>query len=230
MRGRIRKLLQEFSGRKKYNSLMDAEVDYGVDKWMEELINGNFYGDAFDHLVENFTSHDSDTDFVDFSTMFSRLSVDDLQNDENLDEFYRFLVSTYDELVERTKEPNVRGGKVTLYRALTVDWKQWIQNLLRGRRPHLGVYWAAIEEAAEAHWGKGGMPEIVLTGQVPVDGIDWLTSLKLQVHPDLWKESEIRLFDNVPIQILEIETEQGFASVKMKEEVWNQITSRTFFA
>ena len=91
-----------------------------------------------------------------------------------------------------------RGGNAILYRMITApaDWKPDDR--------HPGIYWSWEEDAAEAHWGdfRRGHVRWLLTAKV---NVDWTATLAMNVQPDYASEKEIRLKDNAPLELLNVE-------------------------
>jgi hypothetical protein len=63
---------------------------------------------------------------------------------------------------------------------------------------------------------------------------NWFESMKLQLNPSMYHEREIRLFKNVPVQILDIEIDRKSMKEKFESEGregdWNIIRNKTFYA
>ena len=92
---------------------------------------------------------------------------------------------------------------VDIYRAMTVR-EDWVEHLEQQGK-HLGIYWSYDPDAIEAHWGRGDQPsEVYIHGKVPETSVDWESTFMLNMDPSLGEEKEIRLYDGVPIEILEI--------------------------
>lgn len=101
---------------------------------------------------------------------------------------------------------NIENGKLTIYRIIMVD-DEWFSHLQKeGKR--LGIYWSWDETAAEAHWGHNSSSKtntVLLTSVIDEIYIDWIETLRLNIHPFYLDEKEIRLFKNTPIDLVSLQ-------------------------
>lgn len=92
-------------------------------------------------------------------------------------------------------------GNATLYRVIMAphDWKPDAQ--------HPGIYWSWDESAAEAHWGdfKRGNVKWLMTAKVNTKAVDWTATLAMNVQPDYAREKEIRIKENAPVELINVE-------------------------
>jgi len=106
----------------------------------------------------------------------------------------------YFRIVEEYKE---LGGN-TCWRTITIP-----ENVDPVKLPQLGIYWAIVENAAEAHWGYGkNRPlEVTYDGIIDLHNVDWEGTMFARMNWDLGDdEQEIRFIKNSPIFVTRCHT------------------------
>lgn len=88
-----------------------------------------------------------------------------------------------------------------LYRVITApeDW--------RPDSRHPGIYWSWDKNAAEAHWGEFANGHVTwrMTAAVNMRDVDWPTTFAMNADPSYESEREIRLKDNAPVRMINVE-------------------------
>ena len=115
------------------------------------------------------------------------------------------------------------NNTVDIYRAMTVS-ENWLEHLVQQGK-HLGIYWSYDPNAAEAHWARAdNSHEVLIHGKVPETSVDWESTFMLNMDIALGEdEKEIRLYDGVPVTILEI-------SIEGEEQDISALEGKTFYA
>ena len=95
-----------------------------------------------------------------------------------------------------------RGGFIPAWREITAG-----PNWHPGEWEHPGVYWSWSEKAAEAHWGSedhegAGSTKWMMAGQLPLERVDWETTLVQNADPSYADECEIRVHPTAQIEII----------------------------
>ena len=131
---------------------------------------------------------------------------DEIQESPGFREFMRDIL--YENLVEAMD--NIYGcidyhtNKITIYREITVD-DNWFTHLEKQGK-HLGIYWSWDEHAAEAHWAdREKKNTAMIKAEIDEKYVDWVETLRLNMHPNYFEEKEIRLFKNTELHIESIE-------------------------
>jgi hypothetical protein len=110
--------------------------------------------------------------------------------------------------------------KLKIFREITVK-DNYIEHLKTSGK-HLGKFWTYDEEFAEAYWGDFDKPHVaLLTACVDEEHIDWIETIRKNVHPDYHEEREITLFRNTPIKLLNIYINKE--EVELDKELLNKI-------
>lgn len=128
-------------------------------------------------------------------------------SDELYEDWYRNFgteVDTKEELERRYDEVKERleyfynQGKLKLFRMIVVseideiDYKK------------LGIFWTYLKEAAQVYSDMPGDIYILLTGEAPIDSIDWEHTLYMLLADPLLDEAEITLKSGSVILIIEM--------------------------
>lgn len=226
IRNYIKQLLLEFSEREKYSSLSDALDDYGFDQWIDDLFDDR-YGDDLTHYFEMFFM-DTDANEDEYQERYGNDYSKRWMEDED---FSNYMRDIYEDLIYNIDEPKIVNNRVIVYRAMYVD-KRWLNNLpLSNRKQHLGIYWSAIEDGAEVQWGSISGYKIYITASVPMDAVDWMTSVQLNLaYATGTEEKEIRMFDNAPMRILDITDGDSSLEDYYSEDDWDLILGNTYYA
>jgi hypothetical protein len=119
----------------------------------------------------------------------------------------------YDRQIENYSEyiiPNVANillnkfdsGKIRCWRAITVS-----QDWTPPKDSKVGVYWSWDAKSAEAHWGSygNGNVECVIEALIPIQLIDWVTTLVANSNPNFDDEREIKIADGSSVEIVSFE-------------------------
>lgn len=133
-----------------------------------------------------------------------------------LNEYYENAIFNIDNEIEWDNTNNY----LKIYRVITIsNIKDWI-NCLKTQCKRLGIYWSWDENAAEAHWGKH-KNQVLISSVIKEEYVDWVTTIRANLHPNYSEEKEIRLFKNTPLKIVELK-------INGKEININAIKNKTF--
>jgi hypothetical protein len=116
------------------------------------------------------------------------------------------MESRYYETINKFNYNIIDGTNISIWRVMTVK-DDWINHLEKfGGR--LGIYWSWDKSAAEPHWGYNPTDKtisVLIESEVHINHIDWVDTIKLNMHPNYEEEKEIRLFKNTPLKIKSVE-------------------------
>ncbi len=188
--GQLRKILKEVLAERSYHSFDN-----------DEILN--------DKYIKNFIkTDDAATPLLEWFIESNELDEDDADTIQDSEEFYEFVKNELERHLEEAKDNiydkiEYHSNKITLYRAITVD-DNWLQHLqAQGKR--LGIYWSWDSSGAETHWGDAAKSNTaVIESDIDEKYIDWVSTFKMNMHPNFSEEKEIRLFKNTPILIKSI--------------------------
>lgn len=104
----------------------------------------------------------------------------------------------------------IEEDKIDIWREMMVS-DNWIEHLEKqGNR--LGEYWSWDPDAAESHGGYGKDDKshrISIESSIEIEHINWVETIKANMHPNYVDEREIRLFKNTPLKIKAIYDENN---------------------
>ena len=163
------------------------EEDVFSSNYMNELRKSDYYN----HEMSNYM-HDNDIDE---------------EEDLNIDEFEDYLLSilknNYENFIDAINDTmNYNSGDIKIWRAISVD-DNWLNKLKIGGM-RLGVYWSWIENSAEAHWRGDFNNDVILEGVINEKYVNWIETIRANIHPNFDEEREINLFKNTPIKLISV--------------------------
>lgn len=95
-------------------------------------------------------------------------------------------------------------NQLVIYRVIVAD-SSWVNNM---DARSLGVFWSWDKHAAEAHWAGKGDTTFRITGRANPNDVDWPSTLYLNTSSE--EEKEIRLRDNAPVEIVDVEANGAY--------------------
>jgi len=167
----------------------------------------------------------------------NNLDYTKLQEDEEFKQSKEFrnwviyeIECKFHETRDKFKYEIIDGNEITIWRKMKVE-KNWLKHLEKqGNR--LGIYWSWDPDVAEPHWGydiKGKEKEIMIESSIGIEYINWIETLRVNMHPLYEDEKEIRLFKNTPLKIIAIYDQNSYENgVEMK--ISSQIKNKIFKA
>lgn len=158
-----------------------------------------------DDFIKNFIDFDDIESSLDYYIEENDLDINDKYNIQNTDGFFdkikTELTYYFDDFMDNIYD-NLKNGKLKIYRKIKVD-NEWLENFLIVNK-NIGIYWSYDENAAEAHWGVDGNNEVTFEALIDENEIDWKTTIELNINPNFSEEKEIRVFDNIKLNIISI--------------------------
>lgn len=166
-------------------------TDEYIKKWIKEEDMASIY-------LENFI------DYNRIDTYDDNFNEDEIRNSSEFHEHIKNELERHLEEAIYNISSCIEDGKITLWRAITVD-DNWLKHLeVKGKR--LGIYWTWNEKSADTHWGNFDKKHTaIIETEVDENMIDWKDTISMNMHPNFNEEKEIRLFKNTPIKINSIE-------------------------
>lgn len=180
-------------------SASDADVGRAIAKLKEIISDSNM---SSHQVVSEYTDSDpfddeEEDDFANQSHTFNELLqdadfvvwLDNWCRDKIEDSYYNF-------------SHLIRNDHMVCYRMITAPttWKP-------DSSKHLGIYWSWDKNAADAHWGNfnDGDVKWLITAKIPVSSIEWDTTLAMNASDDFSEEKEIRIHENAPLEIINVQ-------------------------
>jgi len=159
-----------------------------------------------DKYIKDYIEHEDATEsLLNWFIESNGLDSDDEDRILYSQEFHEFIKEYFEAELDKAKEEiydriDYDSNIIKLYRAITVD-DNWIQHL-KSQGKRLGIYWSWDDNAAEAHWADNSKKNTaVIEAEINEKYVDWEETFKLNIHPFLSDEKEIRLYNNTPIKI-----------------------------
>lgn len=163
-------------------------------KYFDLLFNDSFNKELliYAYKYENSIDDEIDDEVIFDSKDFKNWLIYEFENKFD-DKFY--------EINSFIKDDNT----INLYRIMMTD-ENWINHLIKEGK-HLGIYWSFKKENAEPHWGynQNKKYKVLLETNIDETYIDWVTTFRLNLTPNVEQEKEIRLFKNTPIKIISLQ-------------------------
>jgi len=102
----------------------------------------------------------------------------------------------------------IEEDMIPIWRMISAK-KHWLYHLENeGKR--LGIYWTWDKAAAEPHWGyDSNISKFLIESEVHAKHINWIQTIKANMHPSYEEEKEITLYKNTPLNIISIEKDGG---------------------
>lgn len=129
--------------------------------------------------------------------------------EDKKEEIYFNLVSELDKFQ--------KSNELTLYRSIVIN-DEILNQIITGAKKTLGVYWSYKKENAIPHFGYNHNynKEIIITSRVSSKYIDLQGTLNAWSNGSTGEEeTEIRLIENSPLTVLEIEVEHQKINLKV---------------
>ena len=173
----------------KLNLLFERTI---TDTRLKKIITKDFI-----NSLDNYTNQ-----YLDYFKFYNDEYED--MDESDIKELPAYKEYLYDELSNSFEDAfeeifnNIRGGKIVLYRDMTVR-KDWVEHLKKNPRSRLGKYWSWDEAASEAHWGTFGDHLVTVVIEIDEKRVDWEETF--QANLQIKEEKEITLFKNTPIKI-----------------------------
>jgi len=186
----LKKLEKDFEANKKHWENLNKEI--------EETSAGIVLSDTRGSLENKFRAlYKSPEFFRIFKFIFPRYVEgaesfeDGLEMDDALN---RFLYGFTDQAGEV-------GGKIMIYRMLSLKKKEDIKEVLKNKKG-LGIYWSWTEDGADAYWGDKEGYWYMLVGKVSPNSINLPVTLAHNLVAD--EETEIQLYPGAPVEVIEV--------------------------
>jgi hypothetical protein len=133
----------------------------------------------------------------------------------------KYLIDRFEDIKYRINS-KINNNKITIWRALEVP-DDWYNNLITNGGK-LGIYWTFNKYSADTYDGGGDFNnKVVIESIVDIKYVDWVETYKCNLNLLFGDaESEIRLYKNSPLDIINIEINKVLVDIK---NLNNKITS-----
>lgn len=176
-----------------------------------------------DKIIEELSNEDGWEDRIEWARKTGEpLREEDATDEEIISAIMQDLYSDF--MSDFNHKAEEDAGDLLIYRCLSVDDQeefvfyiangQPVENYEGGHYEGLGIFWAWDEDRAQCHWGSGrGAGNVTVNARVPFSSIDPYVTLVLNLNPSLGKdEAEIRLKEGADLEVLGVDTNDGYVS------------------
>ena len=199
-------IITELSKYKEYileNNLTESKLQSFYDVKEEDVISEKYleemtHEDVFSHYVDSYI-YDKKLDYLDVDN-------NEIEESEEYKEYFTdILKNNYQEVWENIYERiNDTDNTITLYRAIKVN-ENWFKNLDKPQKRNMGIWWSWDKNACDTHWAQSQPNTVIITTIIEENKVNWIESLRANIHPNYQEEKEIQLYEGTKIKISAIE-------------------------
>jgi len=132
----------------------------------------------------------------------------DLEDPTWLEYAHKFLAHKFKEFSSDFTAAESEDGKMVGYRCIGVALKPFVEKVKKGEVKSTGIYWAWTEKGADCYWGNK-KTEVMLKALIPLSSIDIERTLIQNLSPIHSVETEIRVQEGSPLELVEIKKKGG---------------------